>query len=263
MPCTPLTVNGGKQENHRVGHLVCFPPPTGRGRVIDAKGHSVLLARTRVRRRCVHVVFVSDFSYFSSAHDFVHFPHKSCDIISSFCAVNIAQRFSCAANPSIRPFIGCIDECRTSRLESSRSMRGRPTVLPFWLKVYLSMLYRTMYHSVYAWATNTTHFVRAIPLSNVPGGGPTIDLQNFREGVSRRSECRLYILRWPPAKPATDDSTDSNYRNALQRKTILVCSFDACWHRRINQKLECYGFKMWFKKIFVHRLDICKPRCFT
>lgn len=44
--------------------------------------------------------------------------------------------------------------------------------------------------------------------------------------------------------------------NALQRKTILVCSFhrfitktsDACWHRRINQQLECYGFKMWWKR---------------
>ena len=124
MPCTPLTFNSGKQENQRVGHLVCFPPPTGRGRVIDAKGHSeqtemdlfhLLLARTRVRRCCVHVVSVADFSYFRYAHDFLHFLHQSCDIISSFCAVNIVQRFSRAANPSIRPFIGCIDECRQKR----------------------------------------------------------------------------------------------------------------------------------------------------
>ena len=74
-------------------------------------------------------------------------------------------------------------------------------------------------------------------VQSVPGGGPTIDLHNFRKWVSRRSRCRLYIVRCPPAKHATDDTTDSKYRKRFIMETLLSCSihrliwktFDACW----------------------------------
>ena len=71
----------------------------------------------------------------------------------------------------------------------------------------------------------------------VPGGRPTIDLHNFRKWVSKRSSCRLYIVRCPPAKHATDDTTDTKYRNRFVMETFLSCNihrfiwkiFDACW----------------------------------
>ena len=74
-------------------------------------------------------------------------------------------------------------------------------------------------------------------VQSVPGGGPTIDLHNFRKWVPRRSRCRLYIVRCPPAKHATDDTTDSKYRKRFTMETFLSCSihrfiwktFDACW----------------------------------
>ena len=72
---------------------------------------------------------------------------------------------------------------------------------------------------------------------SVPGGGPTIDLHNFRKWVSKRSSCRLYIVRCPPAKHATDDPTDSKCRKRFVIETFLSCNihrfiwkiFDACW----------------------------------
>ena len=40
--------------------------------------------------------------------------------------------------------------------------------------------------------------------------------------MSRRSKCRLYIVRCPPAKHAIDDTTDSKYRKRFTMETFLI-----------------------------------------
>ena len=74
-------------------------------------------------------------------------------------------------------------------------------------------------------------------VQSVPGGGPTIDLHNFRKCVSRRSKYRLYIARCPPAKHATDDTTDAKYRKHL---TMANFTFDACWRGYCMTNNSCY-----------------------
>ena len=94
-------------------------------------------------------------------------------------------------------------------------------------------LSRNMFIRTFHWWSISCHS----SVQSVPGGGPTIDLHNFRKWVSRRSRCRLYIVRCPPAKHATDDTTDSKYRKRFTMETFLSCSihrfiwktFDACW----------------------------------
>ena len=99
----------------------------------------------------------------------------------------------------------------------------------------------------------------------VPGGGPTIDLHNFRKWVSRRSRCRLYIVRCPPAKHATDDTTDSKYR---KRFTVSEWVRPACQSRQPFQgagkhnKLNLHFTFIrcqWTKEN--HRISSSKKKC--